>query len=108
MSVTIVRRYSTANGWIGEIYIDGRQIGVSCDNLRSYNGQLRQLWPWNVIGNETTQIRYGQFVSRAPFGCCLINSIDGKDGKAVISQLMDAVRGHTAKLIVLDRLWIES
>jgi|SRR6185295_3931067 len=103
--VTVVRRYITANGFIGEIYIDGKQVGVSCDNLTQIRGPLAHNWPWRSVGNPESLLKYGDFKLKTPLGQCYIAAIDGSD---IMDLVLQTIKKYDARLLVLARLWQES
>lgn len=109
-SVVIVRRYGTANGYIGELYINGRNIGVTCDNLAVTGVRSKPLtrtWPFKALTNGIDTIRYGDFAVRAPLGVAFVGSTTQSETKQVINNLLDAVNGKEVSLTILERLWAD-
>jgi hypothetical protein len=113
--ITIVRRYETPTGFNGEIYINGRQMGMSCDafikavelfklplTIGFENGN-------RVLRTSEYVITKGDFTARIEPNRCLIGSATPSENEASLGRLIDAVEGFKyIRLSVLNRLLIES
>jgi hypothetical protein len=100
--IVIVRRYPDATGsMIGEIYIDGKQIGNSCDKFINAIEFIKQpiYRRFNSIGNNVYNIKQYDFISGAPQDVCYVDCIN---------DLMHKLEGiKEIRLTVLNRLLIE-
>lgn len=113
VDITIVRRYKTPSGYNGELYVNGKQIGMACDNVIGgievrdalvigYEGGQR------VLRNSLYCVSNGDFTLRLDYNKILVGSLEKEENTLILSRLIDLVSGaRLIRLIILNRLWVE-
>lgn len=112
--LTIVRKYPTPSGFNGEIYINGKGFGLSCDNLNSgvevnrYPIVISFASGRRILKSDAYVIRDGEFTELLPAFEASVGSLNPKENKLILPQLIDALSGYKLiKLTVLNRLLVE-
>lgn len=112
VDVTMVRRYDTPTGYVSELYVEGKQLGMACDGFAGaveiYRQPLRVGFEHGhrVLLNEAYLITSGEFTSSVPFNTAYVGSVDPHTNVLILGQLIDAVEGYrTIRLTVLNRIW---
>src|ERR1017187_2988132 len=78
--ITIVRRYETPCGVNGEIYIDGRYFGVTCDSFINAVELFKHVLKigfedgHRVLRTDSCILTNGDFTAKVPYNVCLIGS----------------------------------
>ncbi len=112
--ITIVRRYKTPTGFTGEIYVDGKQHGVSCDSFLD-GVELFRL-PLNVgfesgkrvLRTDSYCLSNGDFTAKIPYNYCYVGSLEIDNNVRSLSDLLDKCMGFKyIRLTVLNRVWSE-
>jgi len=113
--VTVVRRYETPCGYNGEVYVNGKQLGVSCDAFLGAVEVFRHPLEIGyergkrILRTDCLTITNGDFTAKVAPNYCLIGSLEPKENEAILSRLIDAVKGFKyIRLTVLNRLLVEN
>lgn len=113
--ITIVRRYKTATGWVGELYIDGKHVGMTCDNFIDGQELIRHALQvgyegWKrVLRTDIYVISRGDFQALVPYNTCYVGSLDPKTNDGVLSELINKCNGYKyLRMTVLNRPLIEA
>ena len=113
VNVTMVRRYKSNNNWIGELYVDGRMMGMTSDSIlgpqefkailsMGYKDGQRVLKSLHVV------IERGQFTEPQAIDTVRVGSNDPKENDKVLSKLIDMVQAKSdINFIVLYRPLVE-
>jgi hypothetical protein len=108
--VTIVRRDISPTGRIGEVYVDGKYVAMSCDALMyddevikyplAINFDLHQ----RILCTELYTVSRGDFTAKVQTNFILIGSQDPTDNDLMLATLIDKVSGFRyIRLTVLNR-----
>ncbi len=113
--ITIVRRYPTAAGWIGELFFNGRYVGVTCDGINfgeevfKHSLDIGFEQSHRVLRTKDFVICRGDFQSKVPFGSCYVGSLDPKENDVILSNLVDKVEQFRyLRLTIINRPLVES
>ncbi len=113
--ITIVRRYPTPTGLIGELYVDGRQYAVTCDRfigtteLFKHPLTVEFSQGRRVLSTGVYSITNGDFTAKVSVDDCLVGSMEPSENKATLGRLLDVVQNKEhIRLTVLNRLLIEN
>ncbi len=109
--ITIVRRYNSGCGYNGEVYIDGRYYGVSCDRFLDgqeiFKHSLRIGYEsgHRVLRTDTYVLTQGDFTARVDANVCLIGSAEQHLNETALRDLIDTIQNKQyLRLTVLNRL----
>lgn len=109
--ITIVRRYKTDNGWIGELYLNGNRIGMTLDNANQYEsirGNLFLRWP-DVLTNDCQEWITHEFTSYCFPDLIYVGDSVPETNDKVLPKLIDKLIGiKEIKLTILNRIWQEN
>lgn len=113
-NVTIVRRYGTPVGYNGELYVDGKQIGMTCDNLigsnEVYRHPLRVSFSqgrW-VLQSDAYSLDRGDFTKPLAIDSIVVGSDVPTENNQVLSRLITAVSKYDViYLTILNRIVCE-
>jgi hypothetical protein len=111
--ITIVRRDRSATGRIGEIYLDGKYVGMSCDafgtdeELIKLPVSLGFKGGKRVLRTDLYLISRGDFTARIDYNKCMLGSQDPKENDSVLSNLISRLsKKEYIRLTVLNRYLI--
>lgn len=114
VDIVIVRRYKTPVGYNGELYVNGKQIGMSCDNVIGgveVRDQVSIGFENNkrVLRNHFYVISNGDFTLRLDYNKILVGSLEKDENNLILARLIDQVQSaKLIRLIILNRLWVEA
>lgn len=112
--VTIVRRYKTECGYVGELYVNGRKLGMTCDSfiggIEMYKQPLAIGYEGGrrVVATPCYTLCSGEFTSPVPCDVCYVGSETPEANQFVMPELLNAVASiKTIRLTVLNRVLVE-
>ena len=117
--VTLVRRYNTPCGFVGEMYVDDgdgvpKYFGVTCDNFVDRQELIRHTLRIGfeqgrrVLRTDTYVITNGDFTAKVAYNTALVGSMQPTENREMLSRLIDKVKDKQyIRMTVLNRLLAE-
>lgn len=108
--ITVVRRDQSPTGHIGEVYVDGKYVGMSCDNFINEDELFKHPvsigfdFDSRVLKTQDYVITKGDFTAHVPYNTALLGSQNPEENDTVLYTLIEAVKGFKhIRLTVLNR-----